>query len=244
MTFDSGTNQLVLFGGQNYYSTNVSIYFGDTWTYGTETGSLPPTGGAKLTVPGQLVAGQKFFLDVSGFDYSRPFEIHQFGQTVQYSTHDFRFDEVTVPRTTTPGTYRLWVTQDGRMVTEYYAYVSAFNPRVTPSSWYVPTGSRLTFTAQGFMDGETVRLLLDGKPTGVTAQAGSLGPQFFDNQGRITNALAFVVPASLAGQQVTFDLHGASSHADAVASVSIAALTPLSLGQCASSVDATSFLIG
>jgi large repetitive protein len=100
-----------------------------------------------------------------------------------------------------------------------YEYINAFYPSAAPSSYYVLPATSLGFTGSGFAPDEVVTV--SNATTGATISSFTT-----DASGSFTDAGAFTVPASYAGQIEKFVLTGAKSNATTTTSATIGSYYP------------------
>jgi len=99
-----------------------------------------------------------------------------------------------------------------------YFFIGGFFSNASPSLYYLSPGTMLSFNGSGFGSGETVNVL-DGSSTVSSLTA--------DASGNFSNAGGFMIPFNETTGQHMFTLVGATSHAQATVTVTIAPFAPL-----------------
>lgn len=175
--------------------------------------------------------GYRVVPSITGIDWSKgPVEFHAFDTVVTFASEVSMYHfALTVPPSTAPGTYRVWAVQAGHVMADYYAYVPALQPRISPSQWYVHAGDSVTIRGYGFRPGEKVDLLVDGQSSGIDWWAGNAGPFFYDNQGALQSdflvnppLLTYWVPPGGGGKTEQFEVMGMDSGASASVWITVA----------------------
>lgn len=100
-----------------------------------------------------------------------------------------------------------------------YFYVSSFVPLVSPSTWWAPPGTMVTFSGSGFAPNEQLTATLAGSSTPfATWNANAAGG--FSGQG------AFMLPYSLRNSSAAVTIAAAASGASTVLSIGVGDLYP------------------
>lgn len=91
--------------------------------------------------------------------------------------------------------------------------LSGFNPQITPSTWYTPAGSSVSFTGSGFAPGETVTATFNSSTTPITT----------DGSGNFTSP-SFTIPFNATTAHFSFT--SSQSHNTQTFDIGVAALSP------------------
>ena len=98
-------------------------------------------------------------------------------------------------------------------------YVAAFNPNISPSTWWTAPGSTVSFSGSGFAPNEQVTSSLGGSASPYATFAA-------DASGAFTDRASFTIPYSLRNASAVFALHGLLSGYTQTINVGVGDLYP------------------
>jgi large repetitive protein len=126
---------------------------------------------------------------------------------------------LTVP-TVSSGTYIvLAVGETSGTVAYTYVYVSAFMPLASPSIWWAPPGTVVTFAGSGYASGEQITATLAGSST-------PLGTWNANASGAFTGQGAFMLPFSLRNSSAVVTLTSSQSGVSSAFAIGVGDLYP------------------